>query len=846
MKWNKAAGRFFLPAFLLYRKRYSLYNKTLRGRRTPVDTVSGVNYTEFIKSDNIEETGMNMTLDKLEVGKDAVIESVGGAGALRRHFLDMGLTPGTEVTLMKTAPMGDPVELRLRGYELTLRLADAAKISIRDIHDTDRVDPGPAHVKEIPHPQVGEMGIYHVRKSGSELREGEALTFGLIGNQNCGKTTLFNQLTGGNQHVGNFPGVTVDRKDGEIKGHPEAVVTDLPGIYSLSPYTSEEIVTRDFLLKTRPRGIINIVDATNIERNLYLTMQLIEMDIPMVLALNMMDEVRENGGTIKINQLENTLGIPVIPISASKNEGIHELIAHAVHVARFDECPGRLDFCDPQGANGQAAVHRGIHAVVHLIEDHAQQAGIPVQFAATKLMEGDSLVLASLKLDENEKEMLEHIICEMEAECGMDREAALADMRFHFIEKVCEQTVVKPVESRAHARSVTADRLLTGKYTAIPAFIGIMALIFWLTFGVVGAALSEGLTAGIDWFTGICDRALTVYGINPVVHSLVIDGVFAGVGSVLSFLPVIVVLFFFLSILEDSGYMARIAFVMDKLLRKIGLSGRSFVPMLIGFGCSVPAIMATRTLASERDRKMTILLTPFMSCSAKLPIYALFTVAFFPKYRVLVMIGLYFLGILTGILFALLLKGSVFKGEPVPFVMELPNYRLPSPKSVLQLIWEKAKDFITRAFTIIFVATIVIWFLQTFDARLNVVRDSQDSLLALIGGVIAPLFAPLGFSDWRISTALITGFTAKESVVSTLTVLLGGSTAALKGLFTPFTAVVFLVFTLLYTPCVAAIASVRREMGTRKAAVLVAVVQCVVAWLIAGLFRLAGLAFGLV
>lgn len=787
-----------------------------------------------------------MTLDKLEVGKDAVIETVGGEGALRRHFLDMGLTPGTEVTLMKTAPLGDPIELRLRGYELTLRLADAARIEIRDIHNTDPVEKKKVHTKDIPHPQVGEMGIYHVRKAGDELREGEALTFGLIGNQNCGKTTLFNQLTGASQHVGNFPGVTVDRKDGSIKNHPEATVTDLPGIYSLSPYTSEEIVTRDFLLKSRPRGIINIVDATNIERNLYLTMQLIEMDIPMVLALNMMDEVRENGGTIHINQLENTLGIPVVPIAAAKNEGINELVAHAVHVARYDECPGRLDFCDAQGENGQAAVHRGIHAVVHLIEDHAEKAKIPVRFAATKLMEGDPIILDALQLDDNEKQMLEHIICEMETECGKDREAALADMRFNFIEKVCEQTVIKPEESKAHARSIRADKILTGKYTAIPAFIGIMALVFWLTFGVIGAALSDWLTIGIDWFTGICGQALAAYGINPVVRSLVIDGVFAGVGSVLSFLPIIVVLFFFLSILEDSGYMARIAFVMDKLLRKVGLSGRSFVPMLIGFGCSVPAIMATRTLASERDRKMTILLTPFMSCSAKLPIYALFTYAFFPKYRALVMIGLYFMGIVIGILFALVLKRTAFRGEPVPFVMELPNYRLPSPKSVGQLIWEKAKDFITKAFTIIFVATIIIWFLQTFDTRLNVVSDSQDSLLAILGGVITPLFVPLGFSDWRISTALITGFTAKESVVSTLTVLLGDGTAALQGLFTPYTAFVFLVFTLLYTPCVAAIASVRREMGTRKAAVLVAAMQCVLAWLVAFLVHLIGAAFGLV
>ena len=744
-----------------------------------------------------------MTLDKLEVGKDAVIESVGGKGALRRHFLDMGLTPGTEVTMMKKAPMGDPIELRLRSYELTLRLADAAQIEISGIHDTDTVRSRQAHLKDIPHPQVGEMGIYHVRKKGNELREGEPLTFGLIGNQNCGKTTLFNQLTGANQHVGNFPGVTVDRKDGQIKNHPEATVTDLPGIYSLSPYTNEEIVTRDFLIQNKPRGIINIVDATNIERNLYLTMQLIEMDIPMVLALNMMDEVRENGGTIQVNRLEEALGIPVIPISAAKNEGIGELIEHAIHVARYDECPGRLDFCDANGENGQAAIHRCIHAVVHLIEDHAKKAEIPARFAATKLVEGDKLILQQLGLDRNEEETLEHMIHEMEEECAKDREAALADMRFKFIEKVCTQTVVKPTESKAHARSVKADKILTGKYTALPAFAAIMGLIFWLTFGVIGAGLSDWLSVGIDIVTDFADRALTAYGLNPVVHSLIIDGIFAGVGSVLSFLPIIVVLFFFLSILEDSGYMARIAFVMDKLLRKIGLSGRSFVPMIIGFGCSVPAIMATRTLSSERDRKMTILLTPFMSCSAKLPIYALFTYAFFPKYRALVMVGLYFTGIIVGVLFSLLLKNTAFQGEPVPFVMELPNYRLPSLKSVGMLIWDKAKDFITKAFTIIFMASIVIWFLQTFDVRLNVVVDSKDSLLALIGGFAAPVFVPLGFGDWRISTALITGFTAKESVVSTLTVLFGGDMSALNTLFTPFSALVFLVFTLLYTPCVA-------------------------------------------
>ena len=785
-----------------------------------------------------------MTLDKLEVGKDAVIESVGGNGALRRQFLDMGLTPGTEVTMMKKAPMGDPIELRLRSYELTLRLADAAQIEISGIHDTDTVRSRQAHLKDIPHPQVGEMGIYHVRKKGNELREGEPLTFGLIGNQNCGKTTLFNQLTGANQHVGNFPGVTVDRKDGQIKNHPEATVTDLPGIYSLSPYTNEEIVTRDFLIQNKPRGIINIVDATNIERNLYLTMQLIEMDIPMVLALNMMDEVRENAGTIQVNRREEALGIPVIPISAAKYEGIGEVIEHAIHVARYDECPGRLDFCDANGENGQAAIHRCIHAVVHLIEDHAKKAEIPARFAATKLVEGDKLILQQLGLDRNEEETLEHMIHEMEEECAKDREAALADMRFKFIEKVCTQTVVKPTESKAHARSVKADKILTGKYTALPAFAAIMGLIFWLTFGVIGAGLSDWLSAGIDIVTDFADRALTAYGLNPVVHSLIIDGIFAGVGSVLSFLPIIVVLFFFLSILEDSGYMARIAFVMDKLLRKIGLSGRSFVPMIIGFGCSVPAIMATRTLSSERDRKMTILLTPFMSCSAKLPIYALFTYAFFPKYRALVMVGLYFTGIIVGVLFSLLLKNTAFQGEPVPFVMELPNYRLPSLKSVGMLIWDKAKDFITKAFTIIFMASIVIWFLQTFDVRLNVVVDSKDSLLALIGGFAAPVFAPLGFGDWRISTALITGFTAKESVVSTLTVLFGGDMSALNTLFTPFSALVFLVFTLLYTPCVAAIASVKREMGTARSAFLVVIMQCVIAWIVAFAVRMIGMLIG--
>ena len=770
-----------------------------------------------------------MTLDKLEVGKDAVIESVGGKGALRRHFLDMGLTPGTEVTMMKKAPMGDPIELRLRSYELTLRLADAAQIEISGIHDTDTVRSRQAHLKDIPHPQVGEMGIYHVRKKGNELREGEPLTFGLIGNQNCGKTTLFNQLTGANQHVGNFPGVTVDRKDGQIKNHPEATVTDLPGIYSLSPYTNEEIVTRDFLIQNKPRGIINIVDATNIERNLYLTMQLIEMDIPMVLALNMMDEVRENGGTIQVNRLEEALGIPVIPISAAKNEGIGELIEHAIHVARYDECPGRLDFCDANGENGQAAIHRCIHAVVHLIEDHAKKAEIPARFAATKLVEGDKLILQQLGLDRNEEETLEHMIHEMEEECAKDREAALADMRFKFIEKVCTQTVVKPTESKAHARSVKADKILTGKYTALPAFAAIMGLIFWLTFGVIGAGLSDWLSVGIDIVTDFADRALTAYGLNPVVHSLIIDGIFAGVGSVLSFLPIIVVLFFFLSILEDSGYMARIAFVMDKLLRKIGLSGRSFVPMIIGFGCSVPAIMATRTLSSERDRKMTILLTPFMSCSAKLPIYAFFTSAFFPEYGALVMCALYLTGIVIGILVALLYRKTLFRGDAVPFVMELPNYRLPGLKNVMQLLWEKAKDFLQKAFTVIFVATICIWFLQKFDLHFNLVADSKDSILAMISNCLVPIFAPLGLGDWRICTSLISGVMAKESVISTLEILFGG---AVKDALTQVAAASLLVFSLLYTPCIAAIASIRRELG-RKWAVGMVIWQCMIAWVAA-------------
>ena len=786
-----------------------------------------------------------MTLDELEVGKDAIIEEVNcKSPSLRKHILDMGLTPNTEVTLVKIAPMGDPLELRVRGYELTLRKTDAANISLKDIHNAHEYRRKNVAAAEISHPGVGEeerkRKVYKTQVRGNEIPEGEPITFALAGNQNCGKTTLFNQLTGAKQHVGNFPGVTVDRKDGQIRNHPEATVVDLPGIYSLSPYTNEEIVTREYLLKDRPRGIINILDGTNIERNLYLTMQLIELDIPMVIALNMMDEVRENGGTIRVNELEAALGIPVVPISAAKNEGIDELVEHAIHVARYRERPGRLDFCDANG-DDQGAMHRCIHAIIHLIEDHAVKYRIPRRFAATKLVEGDELILEALRLDQNEKETLEHIITQMEEESGKDRMAALADMRFQFIEELCEQTVVKPSESKEHVRSMNIDRILTGKYTAIPTFVCIMALVFYLTFGLIGKYLSDWLELLINWFTDICNQGLIAYGMNPVVRSLIIDGIFTGVGSVLSFLPTIVVLFFFLSILEDSGYMARVAFVMDRPLRKIGLSGRSFVPMLMGFGCSVPAIMATRTLPSDRDRKMTILLTPFMSCSAKLPIYSLFAAAFFPKHAALVMIGLYFGGIVMAILFAFILKGSAFKGEPVPFVMELPNYRFPSPKSVVRLIGEKAKDFITKAFTVIFLASVIIWFLQSFDLRLNVVTDSSQSLLALIGGLIAPLLKPLGLGDWRISTALITGFTAKESVVSTLNVLLGEK--PLSTLFTPFTAIIFLVFSLLYTPCIAAIAAVKRELGT-KGAVLLVFMQCAIAWIVCFIVRLIGIPFG--
>ena len=770
-----------------------------------------------------------MTLKDLNIGETAVVGTVGGEGALRQHFLDMGLIPGEEVTLVKFAPMGDPMELSIHGYELTLRLDDAARIGVTLAKAPAAKKAAAESEKPVEHPGLGEGGRYHTKKGENPLPDGTTLTFALAGNQNCGKTTLFNQLTGSNQHVGNFPGVTVDRKSGAIRNNPNTEVTDLPGIYSMSPYTSEEIVTRQFIIGEKPTGIINIVDATNIERNLYLTMQLMELDTPMVLALNMMDEMRGNGGTVRINKMEAMLGIPVVPISAAKNEGVDELVDHALHVAKYQERPGRMDFCGEEDHGG--AVHRCIHGIIHLIEDHARAAGIPVRFAATKLVEGDQRIEAALKLDQNEKEMIEHIIVQMEQERGLDRAAAIADMRFHFIHQLVDQTVVKPRQSKEQLRSAQIDRFLTGRYTAIPAFVGIMALVFYLTFGVIGLALQILLEVGIDAMTAAVDSTLTAWNVNAAVHSLVIDGIFTGVGSVLSFLPIIVTLFFFLSLLEDTGYMARVAFVMDKLLRRIGLSGRSIVPMLIGFGCTVPGVMASRTLPSERDRKMTILLTPFMSCSAKLPIYSLFAAAFFPEHAALVMVSLYFLGIAVGILMAILLKSSVFKGEAVPFVMELPNYRLPGLKNVVQLLWEKARDFLQRAFTVIFVATIIIWFLQSFDLRLSLTADPQQSILAWLASGIAPLFAPLGFADWRVSTALITGFMAKESVVSTLTILYGSS-AAFAAALSPAAAAPLLVFCLLYTPCIAAVASVKRELGGKWALIMVAN-QCIVAWLAA-------------
>jgi ferrous iron transport protein B len=774
-----------------------------------------------------------MTIKDLKEGQSATICTVGGDGALRQHFLDMGVIPGIEVKLIKYAPMGDPLEIRIHDYELTLRLADAEQIEVSD-KKSDEDEHRKDNKKDktlVEHPGLGEGGKYHVKADEHPLPKDEILTFALVGNQNCGKTTLFNQLTGSNQHVGNFPGVTVDRKEGMIKGYPDTRVTDLPGVYSLSPYSSEEIVTRQFVFDEKPKGIINIVDATNIERNLYLTMQLMELDIPMVLALNMMDEVRENGGSIRINQLESMLGIPVIPISAIKNQGVDELIEHAVHVARYQERPGRQDFCDPEDHGG--SVHRCLHGIMHLIEDHAENAGIPVRFAAAKVAEGDAEMEKSLHLEQNETEMIEHIVSQMEEERGIDRAAAIADMRFDFIQRICRQTVVKPAESKERIRSRRIDAVLTGKYTAIPTFILIMGAVFFLTFNVIGAVLQNLLGKGIDYLTAQMDQLLTAWSVNTVLHSLVIDGIFKGVGSVLSFLPIIVVLFLFLSLLEDSGYMARVAFVMDKPLRKIGLSGRSIVPMLVGFGCTVPGIMASRTLPSERDRKMTILLTPFMSCSAKLPIYAFFAAAFFPKYKALVMVGLYVVGILIGILVALIIRKTLFKGEAVPFVMELPNYRMPALKNVLQLLWEKAKDFLQRAFTVIFVATIVIWFLQSFDLHFNLTADSQNSILAVVAGLIAPVFAPLGFGDWRISTALISGFMAKESVVSTLSVLTG-SMDVIHKILTPASALSLLIFCLLYTPCVAAVSSVKRELGSKWALVVV-VGQCVVAWIMAAL-----------
>lgn len=781
-----------------------------------------------------------MTLRDLPIGKTATILSVGGEGALRQHFLDMGLIPKGEVTMVKYAPMGDPMELRIHSYELTLRLADAEKIEITDVRDSQPAGMSKKPVlqsqRPIPHPGLGEGGKFHEKSTENPLPDTEILTFALAGNQNCGKTTLFNQLTGSSQHVGNFPGVTVDRKDGVIRGYSNTSVTDLPGIYSMSPYSSEELVTRSFLLDEHPKGIINIVDATNIERNLYLTMQLMELDIPMVLALNMMDEVRENGGSILVNQMEEMLGIPVIPISAAKNEGIDELVQHAVHVAKYQEQPKEMDLCDVNDDGG--AVHRCLHAIMHLIEDHAKAARIPVRFAASKLAEGDPLIMSSLNLDTNEKEMLEHIIQQMETERGLDRAAAIAHMRFDFIEKICDSSVIKPRESKEHLRSVKMDKILTGKYTAIPCFAGIMGLVFYLTFGVIGSFLSDLLDSGITAFSTLVDHSLIQWNVNPVIHSLVMDGIFNGVGSVLSFLPVIVTLFFFLSLLEDSGYMARVAFVMDKLLRKIGLSGRSIVPMLVGFGCTVPGVMASRTLPSERDRKMTILLTPFMSCSAKLPIYAFFTAAFFPGNGALVMVALYFGGIIIGILMALIFRSTLFKGEAVPFVMELPNYRMPGAKNVGHLLWDKAKDFLQRAFTVIFMATLVIWFLQTFDLHLNIVTDSKDSILAMISGLAAPLMHPMGLGDWRITTALITGFLAKESVVSTLSILFG-KTSTLVSSITPLSAASLLVFCLLYTPCIAAIASIKRELGG-KWALAVVLLQCAIAWIAAYVVYLVG------
>ena len=772
-----------------------------------------------------------MTLKELGIKDTAIITNVGGEGALRQHFLDMGVIPGAEVTVVKFAPMGDPVELMIHGYKLTLRLDDAAQIEVEPAKARSVTEEKARKKKKRAHPGLGEGGKFHPKGSGDPLPDGTLLTFALVGNQNSGKTTLFNRLTGTNQHVGNFPGVTVDRKDGPIQGRKDTLVTDLPGIYSMSPYSSEEIVSRNFVLDEKPKAIINIVDATNVGRNLYLTMQLLEMGIPMVVALNMMDEVVGNGGSIDVNAMEELLGVPVLPISASKNEGVAELVDHAIHIAHYQEKPQRQDFCDESDHGG--AVHRCLHAIAHLIEDHARRAEIPVRFAASKVIEGDTLVISQLGLDQNETETMEHIIRQMENERGLDRSAAIADMRYSFIQKVCDETVTKPRESRERLRSEKIDRYLTGKYTAIPLFIGIMGLVFWLTFSVIGAWLQELLEAGIDVLSGIADEAMTAAGVNEVIHGLIIDGIFAGVGSVLSFLPIIVTLFFFLSMLEDSGYIARVAFFMDKLLRRIGLSGRSIVPMLIGFGCTVPAVMATRTLPSERDRKMTILLTPFMSCTAKVPIYSFFIAAFFPQYGWLIMTGLYLLGILTAIVIAYLYRGTMFRGKAAPFVMELPDYRMPGARNVAQLLWEKAKDFLQRAFSIIMIATIVVWFLQSFDFTLNLVTDSQDSILAMLSGLVAPLMRPIGLGDWRICTSLISGFMAKESVVSTIQILFGGG---INTVMAPITAATLLVFSLLYTPCVAAVASIKRELGMRWA-VAVVIWQCVIAWIVAFIVR---------
>ena len=781
---------------------------------------------------------VNMRLNELKQGQAAVIGSIGGEGALRQHFLDMGVIPGAVITLVKFAPMGDPIEFRLHGYELTLRLSDAEKIEVSLTDSTDKPENTGKERKNPDHPGLGEEGKFHPVGTGTPLPEDTVLTFALVGNQNSGKTTLFNQLTGSNQHVGNFPGVTVDRKDGVIRGYSNTSITDLPGIYSMSPYSSEELVSRDFVLKEKPKAIINIVDATNIERNLYLTMQLLEMNIPMVVALNMMDELRGNGGTVDVNTMEAMLGVPVIPISAVRNEGVDELVRHAVHIARYQEKPLRQDFCSAEDHGG--AVHRALHAVSHLIEDHAERTGLPLRFAAGKLIEGDERIADQLELDQNEKEIVDHFALQMEKERGLDRSASMADMRFEFIEKVCSACVIKPRESREHIRSQRIDRILTGKYTAIPMFVAIMALVFFLTFFLIGPFLQDLLAAGINAVGSLVDKGMQAVHVNEAVRSLVMDGIFEGVGSVLSFLPLIVTLFFFLSLLEDSGYIARVAFVMDKLLRKIGLSGRSIVPMLIGFGCTVPAVMATRTLPSDRDRRMTILLTPFMSCTAKLPIYSFFVSVFFPRNSWLIITGLYLLGIITGILVALIYKKTLFKGEAVPFVMELPNYRLPSPRNVLQLLWEKAKDFLQRAFSVILIATIVVWFLKSFNFRLDLVEDSRGSILATVSGLIAPLFRPIGLGDWRIVTSLASGFMAKESVVSVMEILFRDGVSGIGGL----TAASMLVFSLLYTPCVAAISSIRREMGG-KWAFYVVLWQCGIAWVAALIVRLIGTALGL-